>query len=221
MTGSNWIVLRRIAREVRPYWPHLAGIFLLSLLSTPLALLAPLPLKIVIDHVIGSQELPKLLAAVLPVQLEASRGGLLATAAAMLVVIAVLNQVRGLGTWVLQTWAGEQIVMAFRTRLFAHAQRLSLAYHDSKGTSDSTFRIQYDAPALQYVMVNGLIPLISSISLLTGMIWVTLRLDWELALVALAVSPVLFILIRRFSRRLRKGWQDVSSLESSRSRDDE
>jgi ATP-binding cassette subfamily B protein len=116
---------------------------------------------------------------------------------------------------VLQTWAGEQIVMAFRTRLFAHAQRLSLAYHDSKGTSDSTFRIQYDAPALQYVMVNGLIPLISSISLLAGMIWVTFRLDWELALVALAVSPVLFILIRRFSRRLRKGWQDVSSLESS------
>jgi ATP-binding cassette subfamily B protein len=40
-------ILHRIALQARPYWPHILGIFLLSLLSTPLTLLTPLPLKIV------------------------------------------------------------------------------------------------------------------------------------------------------------------------------
>lgn len=215
MMGSYWTVLRRITGEVYPYWPQLLGIFALSLLSTPLALLAPLPMKIVIDHVLGSQSLPALLADLLPEGIATSRGDLLVVAAGMVVTIALLNQSRGFAAWVLQTWSGERMVFAFRTRMFAHAQRLSLAYHDAKGTSDSAFRIQYDAPALQHVMVNGVIPLLSSFSQLAGMIWVTVLLDWKLALIALAVSPVMFVLIQIFSVRLRKGWEHVTLLDSS------
>src|SRR5262249_12118851 len=107
------------------------------------------------------------------------------------------------------------IVLNFRTKLFAHAQRLSLAYHDAKGTADSTFRIQYDAPALQYVTVSGIIPLVSSFSLFLGMVWVAVRLDWQLAFIALAISPRLFLISQSFSHRLRKGWREVKVLESS------
>src|SRR6476659_7374372 len=45
---------RRLVAEARPYWPHTLAYLLLSLLATPLALLAPLPLKIAVDSVIGS-----------------------------------------------------------------------------------------------------------------------------------------------------------------------
>ncbi len=48
------------------------------------------------------------------------------------------------------TYTGERLVLDFRTRLFRHVQRLSLSYHDPSGTSDSTYRIQYDAPAVQH-----------------------------------------------------------------------
>ena len=215
MTVSNWVILRRIAREVSPYWAHLSGIFLLGLLSTPLALSAPLPLKIAIDNVLGSQNLSAFLSRFLPAEIAGSRGGLLSVAAALVIIIALLNQLRGLASWALQTIAGEAIVLDFRTKLFAHAQRLSLAYHDVKGTADSTFRIQNDAPALQYVMVSGVIPLLSSVSLLAGMVWVTVRLDWQLAAIALAVSPLLFLLTRSFSGHLERGWEDVKLLESS------
>ncbi len=45
MTGlSNLLLYRRLGQQARPYWCHFLGIFLLSLLSPPLALLAPLPL---------------------------------------------------------------------------------------------------------------------------------------------------------------------------------
>ncbi len=140
---SDWAILSRMAGQARPYWLHIAGIFLLSLLSAPVALLAPLPLKIVIDNLIGARPLAPLVDAIVP---HAMRPHLLGFAVAMLIGVAVLTYVQGSGTWLLQTYAGEGMVLDFRARLFAHVQRLSLAYHDTRGMSDSSFRIEYDAP---------------------------------------------------------------------------
>jgi ATP-binding cassette subfamily B protein len=193
----------------------MTGLFLLGLLSIPLALLTPLPLKIVIDNVIGSKPLPALLRNVVPGSAQHSASSLLIIAAAMTIAVALLVQTQGLLNWLLQTYAGEGMVHDFRLRLFDHVQRLSLTYHDAKGTADSTFRIQYDAPALQYIAITGLIPLLTSLATLAGMILVTARLDWELALVALGISPVLFLLTRTFGARLHARWTDVKMLESS------
>ena len=47
------------------------------------------------------------------------------------------------------------------------------------------------------------------------MIYVTVRLDWQLALVALTISPVLFLLTHSYSQRLRSQWIEAKQLESS------
>src|SRR5581483_11285252 len=52
-------IYKRLWLQARPYWLHIAGIFLLDLLATPLALLKPFPLKIAVDNVVGSSALPK------------------------------------------------------------------------------------------------------------------------------------------------------------------
>src|ERR1700738_2490008 len=49
---------RRLAAELRPYWRGIGGVLLLSFAATPLSLLTPLPLKIAVDTVIGSQQVP-------------------------------------------------------------------------------------------------------------------------------------------------------------------
>src|SRR5207245_11040494 len=97
---SDWTILKRMTLQARPYWLHIAGIFLLSVLSAPVALLAPLPLKIVIDNLIGSRPLSPLVAAIVP---HAMHAHLLAFAVAMLIGVAVLTYVQGSGTWLLQT----------------------------------------------------------------------------------------------------------------------
>jgi hypothetical protein len=51
---TDGTILPMMAIEARPYWPHILGIFLLSLLSTPRTLLTLLPLKGVVDSVIAS-----------------------------------------------------------------------------------------------------------------------------------------------------------------------
>jgi ATP-binding cassette subfamily B protein len=217
MTSGSYTDLtlyRRLLCQVRAYWPHIAGVFLLNLLAIPLALLTPVPLKLVVDHVLGSHPLPGVLAALLP---EAARGegGLLLFAAGLAVAVALLGQVQGLASSLLSTYTSEQMLLEFRGQLFRHAQRLSLSYHDAKGTSDSTYRIQYDAPALQSVALDSVIPLLTAAGTLAGMIYLTVRIDWQLALVALAVAPILFLLSRAYRPRLRKQSREVKKLESS------
>jgi ATP-binding cassette subfamily B protein len=197
----------RLLRQARSYWPHVAGLLVLSLLSPAFKLLSPIPLKFAVDGVIGGE----------PQAVFASLSGpaLLALAAGLLVLIALAGQGVGLASSLLGAYTGEKLVREFRAVLFRHAQRLSLAYHDTKGTSDSTYRIQYDAPCVQYVVVEGVIPLLISVLTLVTMVAIVVVLDWQLALVALAVAPVLFFLSHVYGRRLKRQAKEVKKIESS------
>src|SRR3989441_491379 len=209
------VLFRRLLSQARPYWPHVAALFLLSLLSSPLSLLAPLPLKIAVDSVIGSHPLPHAIAPLVPEAITRSPGALLAFAIGLLVAVALLRQLQGLTNTLLQAYVKEKLVQNFRARLFRHVQRLSLAYHDATGTSDSTYRIQHDATAIQYVLIESVIPFISATVTLVGMIYVMTRIDWQLALIALAISPGLVVTGRIFRRRLRRHSREAKKLESS------
>jgi len=206
---------RRLLLQAKPYWLHMVGTLLLNILAAPLALIMPLPMKLAVDSVLGSHPIPGFLRAVAPRSVLTSPTALLIFIAALLLAIALLRQIQGVLTWVLYTYTGEKLLQDFRANLFRHVQRLSLSYHDSRGTSDSTYRIQYDAYCVQAVTLNGLIPMITSTFTLLGMVVVIARMDWQLALVALAVTPVLYLLSRIFREPLRMRWQEIKRLDSS------
>jgi ATP-binding cassette, subfamily B, bacterial len=206
---------RRLLLQAKPYWLHVAGTLALNVLSAPLALLVPLPMKLAVDSVLGSQPIPAFLRPLAPQSVQTSTMGLLIFVAALMLGTAFLRQIQGVLSWVLYTYTGERLLQDFRAKLFRHVQRLSLSYHDSRGTSDSTYRIQYDAYCVQAVTLNGLIPMITSSFTLVGMVVVIARIDWQLALVALGVTPVLFCLSRMFREPLRIRWQEIKRLDSS------
>ncbi|HEY1266232.1 MAG TPA: ABC transporter ATP-binding protein [Candidatus Binatia bacterium] len=211
---STLAVYRRLLRETGGYRLHLAAIFFLSLLAAPLTLLIPIPLKIAVDNVIGSRPLSGRLAAFLPAS-ATSGTPLLVFCAVLLVVVYCLHHIQQHGTAVLKIYTSEKLILAFRAKLLRHAQRLSLFYHDKKGTSDSTYRIQYDAPAIQWMLIDGLTPFVTAAFTLCGMIYVTAAIDWQLALVALAISPVLALITRAYRGPLRRKWDRAYQLQSS------
>src|SRR3989441_5693398 len=88
---------RRLARQAAASWHLVAVLFLVSLLASPLALLAPLPLKIAVDSVLGSRPLPGLLDALLPAGATRSTAGLLLLVAAPAVFIALADPPPGAG----------------------------------------------------------------------------------------------------------------------------
>jgi ATP-binding cassette subfamily B protein len=215
MGAGDFRIYYRLLRQARPYWLHVAGVVALGMLATPLSLLTPLPLKIAVDSVIGSHPPPAFVKWLLPGQTSASAASLLAMAAALLIVTTLLLYVQALSAWILQTYVGEKLVLDFRAELFRHVQRLSISYHDARGTADSIYRIQYDGPCIQNVIITGGMPLFTATATLIGMVAITFSIDWQLALISLAVCPVLFGLTRFFAPRLRQQWREIKKYESS------
>ena len=212
---NTFTLYRRLLAQARPYWPYVGLLLLIELLTTPLALLTPLPLKIVVDSVLSDGPLPRGIRALVPQSIASSSHALLIAAVTLLVIVSVLGLAQRLASSWLSTYVGEKLTLGFRARLFSHVQRLSLTYHDSQGSTDTTYRIQYDAPAIQWIMVDALIPLIGAAGTFLAMVYVTARISMRLALVALAVAPILIVLARIYSGPLRRRWRDAKKLESS------
>ena len=206
---------RRLIRQARPYWLHLAVLFGVGLLASPIALLNPVPLKIAVDSVLGTRPLPHFLHALLPATVVGSASALLAVAVGLLLAVAALGQLQSLANKFMQAYVGERLVLGFRTQLVQQAQRLSLSYHDSKGAADSLYRIHQDASVIDKLMVEGIIPFITAAITLGTMIVVTTKLDWQLALVALAVSPPLVALSRLYRPGMRRQHRQIKKLETS------
>ncbi|TMB76851.1 MAG: ATP-binding cassette domain-containing protein [Chloroflexi bacterium] len=212
--SSDVLVFKRVLREARPCWPFIGGLFLLSLLASPLALLAPLPLKIAVDSVIGARPLPGVVAPFVPDGIAHSPDLLLAFVVGLLLIVVLLSQLQALAVAVLGAFINERLVLAFRSRLFQHVQRISLAYHDTRGTADTTYRIHHDAPAIQNIVTDGVIPFIAAAATFLGMVYVMARIDWPIAVIALGISPGLIIAARLFRPRLRRQSRALKKLDS-------
>ncbi len=212
---SDLALYKRLLDGVRPYWRQLLVTLIVSLLSIPLVLLTPLPLKIAVDSVIGTNPPPEFLTWVLPRAFLSSGNGLLIAVTGLFLIISLLHQLQLMGTALLRTYTGERLVFGFRVKLFEQAQRLSVVYHDAKGAADAVFRIQWDAPHIRYLALEAAIPLCTAAVTLVGMIVVTFRINWSLALIALTISPVILIVSQAYRVRLRNLAHRLTSIESA------
>ncbi len=136
-------------------------------------------------------------------------------AISILMAAAVLTYLQNLVNVWYSNKVGNRMTLDVRARLFRQMQRLSVAYHDTMGAADSAYRTLNDAPMLRSFGIDSLIPLTTSILTLGAMILVMVFLDWELALIALLVSPLMFLLTFVFRPRIRAGWRKFRASESA------
>jgi ATP-binding cassette subfamily B protein len=207
-------ILRRMFGELRPYGKEVFGTSLILLASIPLTLLTPFPIKIIVDSVLGSQPLPGYLTAFIPGLVAQPVDVVVLLAIAMLLAIMVLTNLQNLLVVWSTTRLGNKITLNMRARLFRAMQRLSISYHDSRGTADSSYSVQYDAPSVQWFAINDLLPNFTAVFTLVGMVLVTYLLDPELALIASVIAPALFIITMVYRRRMRMRWRTVKASES-------
>src|SRR6516165_845690 len=123
-TNSGFRVYRRMLGQARPYWLHLLSAFLLSALASPLSLLTPVPLKIVVDSAIGNRPLPSYLTGPFPQNPSPPSTAILALGIVLLIAANFLLQLQDLSATWMGTYTGEKLVLDFRARLFSHVQRL-------------------------------------------------------------------------------------------------
>ena len=207
-------IINKTLIHARPYWGWMVLLFLISLLATPIALVKPYAIKLLIDSGFGNEPVTPFITWLYPEGFQFTFGSVVVIATAVIVLVALIDSIYTYITWVLGTYVGEKLVLNFRTLLFNHIQRLSLAYHDTKGASDSLYRIQWDTMCIRSLLLSQLSPLISSFITLVSMIAIMLAINWKFALIATCMIPPLVFLTRLSTRRLKKDWYKVKDAES-------
>ncbi|MBV9554659.1 MAG: ABC transporter ATP-binding protein, partial [Alphaproteobacteria bacterium] len=97
---------------------------------------------------------------------------------------------------------GQKMVNDLQGALYSHLQRLSLAFHSRQQVGDLMLRITGDSFSVQTMLMNGLLPIVSAVVLLGGMLAILFPLDPVLTLLSVVVVPPLFVLIGYFNRRI-------------------
>ncbi len=196
-----------------PYLRPYRGRFLLSLLQIFLIagfdLLKPWPLQLVIDHVLGGRPVA------LPLLAPLSRPALLVLACVALVIITLGAGLLALAHNYTTIGMGQRMVNDLRGALYSHLQRLSLAFHVRQRVGDLMYRITADSFAVQTMIMNGLLPILSALVLLAGMLAVLIPLDATLTLLSLTIVPALFGVIALFNRKIVDVATEVREREST------
>lgn len=192
----------RVLGYLRPYRWRAALVLLLVAAGNGLALLMPWPLKLVVDHVLDVQPLPAWLAAALPEALAEPRA-LLTAAAVAAVLFEAASAALGFAENYVSIDAGQRMVNDLRADLYAHLQRLSLAFHSRQRVGDLIYRVLADTFAVQSLVMNGLLPALSAATMLAGMTVIMVRLHAGLAALALALAPLLALVLVFVGSRIK------------------
>jgi ABC-type multidrug transport system fused ATPase/permease subunit len=100
--------------------------------------------------------------------------------------------------------AGQRSMYDVRTALFRHIQELSLDFYSANPIGRLVTRVTNDIEALNEMFAAVLVNLVKDVILVFGTAAILFVLNWRMALIALAVSPV-FILVTIFFRVKARG----------------
>jgi ATP-binding cassette subfamily B protein len=204
---SRFTIVMKLLPYLKAHRWRIAWALLQVLLVAGFELLKPWPLQIVIDNALGGKPFPIAALSSSPVKL------LLLACVGMVVihfgagVLTLLHNYTAIRI-------GQDMVNDLRGALYAHLQRLSLAFHSRQRVGDLLYRLTADSFAVQTMIMNGALPILSAFVLLAGMLVVLFPLDPTLTVLALTVVPVLFALIALFNRKIVEIAGDVRTTES-------
>ena len=135
------------------------GILLLGLVAvgaeTGASLLEPWPIKIVLDTVLRAKPLPQWLEHAIASMLGTNALGVLEFAVGMVLLVAIVG---GVGSYVEKqcvTTLGQRVRHELRCRIYTHAQRLSMSFHDKKRTGDIISTATADVDAIQSAITSA------------------------------------------------------------------
>ena len=213
-------IYRRVLKYYRGFLARSLIALAFSFAAIGLNLLKPWPFKIIVDQILPGR------AKAFQFNLHPFTGGEIKTpvfdsaqAIALLclamVVIQLLWSLLSLASNYMFVKIGLQSLLRLRTELYAHLQRLSLKFHDTRRSADSSFRVAYDSQSVQTIYNKGFTNIVGSGVTLIGTFAVMLRLDWQLTLLSLAIVPLLIGTIYFFAKRIRTESTTIQEQESA------
>jgi ATP-binding cassette subfamily B protein len=128
-------------------------------------------------------------------------------AVGLFVAAGAVGWVAGYGQSYLASWVGERVLLDLRTKTFRHLMKLSLGYHERTPTGRSVSRLTSDIEALDQLVTEGVTSLVVNGLTFVGVVIVLFLYDWELALMAFAIFPILAVGTAVFRYRSTKAYR--------------
>lgn len=200
----------RVLPYLRPYRRLMGLAVAFMVLSALVALALPWPLAFLVDSALGQRPPPEIFA-----RLSGdSRSSRIVFAVLLgLFLTLVSNGVSILSSYV-QTRLEQRMIFDLRSDMFAHVQRLSMAFHDSAKTGGLMFAINYQAAAVGEIAV-AVLPLAQNVLTVVGMGIIAYQFDPGLALLSLTVVPAIYYSTRVYANRIEPRIRQVRTLEGN------
>lgn len=176
-------------------------------------LLGPWPLKLVFDDILKPKDNTGWLNNLVHSVAGTDKLLILKIAAIGALAIAVFGAVFSYFEKSSTTTVGQWVMHDLRRTLYAHIQRLSLSFHDEAQTGDLISRVTSDIDTVQSFVTSGLLSVLIDLMTLVGMIVIMFCMNWRFTLIALSIVPVLFLVVFRYTRLIRKSSREVRKKE--------
>ena len=178
---------RRILRLFRPYTGRLVVVGLLIAVSSLVGLGSPFLLRGIIDNALPHKDT-----------------GLLALLALGMIGVAVVSTVVGVYQTLLSTTIGQRIMRDLRVAVYAHLQRMSLAFFTKTRTGEVQSRIANDIGGMQAIVTSTATSIVSNATVVVGSAIAMLAMDVRLALLSFVLLPGTVWINRRVGAMRRR-----------------
>jgi ATP-binding cassette, subfamily B, bacterial len=182
-SGPVGASLRRILGYFRPYWRNWILILLCIGLNAGLGLVPPLLIREIIDVALPNGD-PRLLAG----------------SVAGMVLVGVLIRLISVGQFSINVRIGHGVMFDLRNELYRHLQRQSLRFFTESKTGEVMSRVNHDVSGVEGVVTNTIVSIVTNVITVAAIVVLIVSLNWQLALLALAILPFFVLPTRRVGR---------------------
>ncbi len=200
---------------IRPYRKWLLLIFVAMLIETIMGLATPWPLKIIIDNVIGQRPLPDWLTWMANTSSGKKELSLAAVAVIGTVIITAIGSLASYINSYFTESVAQNVANDLRRRMYHHLQRLSLSFYDSHQIGKVLSTITSDVSTIQDFASSSILSILVDSLTIIGMLVLMFYLNWDFALLAVAVTPFILLFIIRFKKAVKKASRELRSHQSN------
>lgn len=192
---------RRLLRYLAPYKRLVVIALALTAGLNLVRQIGPLLTKWVIDDYVAP-------AAAGAMRLDSAFDGITWLAIAYIVSL-VVTLVVGYFQDVLLNTIGQRVMYDLREQIFAKLQSIEVSFYDNNPVGRLTTRLTTDVDSLNELFTSGVVEVLGDIVLIAGALGMMFYFNWKLALVSLAVVPLLWAATMWFRRGAREGFRQV------------
>ncbi|MGJ8743704.1 ABC transporter ATP-binding protein [Polaribacter sp.] len=106
-------------------------------------------------------------------------------------------------------WVGQHIIRDLRAKIFRHILQFKMSYFDTNSVGKLVTRVVSDIETIAAFFSQGVFTIVSDILKMFAIAVLMFYLNWKLALIALAVLPILIYATKLFQQAIKATFQEV------------